>query len=197
MFLSFLFTVRIVVTARYCFYTCLSFCSQSRHHPLADTHPLADHTPWQTHPLWADTPWQTPLGRHFPGRHTPLTDAHPWQTHTPLADTHPPLGRHTPWQTPPLWQTHPLLWQTHPLGRHPLADTPPWQTPLGRHPPPHRPRRDGHCSSRYASYWNAFLFSINCSLLPTSGFSRNQVSIILIRLWPHFHWTSDLRNWGG
>ena len=30
--------------------------------------------------------------------------------------------------------------------------TPPGQTlPLGRHPP------DGHCSERYASYWNAFL----------------------------------------
>ena len=32
---------------------------------------------------------------------------------------------------------------THSLGRH----------PLGRHPPP----QDGHCSGRYASYWNAFL----------------------------------------
>ena len=36
------------------------------------------------------------------------------------------------------------------LGRHPPADTPP-----GRHPPP----ADGYCSRRYASYWNAFLFS--------------------------------------
>ena len=35
--------------------------------------------------------------------------------------------------------------QTPPPGRH---------TPLGRHPP------NGHCSGRYASYWNAFLFSI-------------------------------------
>ena len=36
----------------------------------------------------------------------------------------------------------------HPLGRHtcPWADT---------------PSRDGHCSERYASYWNAFLFYIN------------------------------------
>ena len=29
-------------------------------------------------------------------------------------------------------------------------------TRLGRHPPP----RDGHCSGRYASYWNAFLFNL-------------------------------------
>ena len=39
-----------------------------------------------------------------------------------------------------------------PLGR------PPWQTPLGRHTLLGRPLlRDGHCSRRYASYWNAFL----------------------------------------
>ena len=36
-------------------------------------------------------------------------------------------------------------WDTHPTG----------QTPLGRHPPP----ADGHCSGRYASYWNAFLLN--------------------------------------
>ena len=36
--------------------------------------------------------------------------------------------------------------------------TPPGQTPpKGRHPQIHPPR-DGHCSGRYASYWNAFLF---------------------------------------
>ena len=42
------------------------------------------------------------------------------------------------WQTPP-----------PPPGRHsPQVDTRP-----GRHPPP----RDGYCSGRYVSYWNAFL----------------------------------------
>ena len=40
--------------------------------------------------------------------------------------------------------------------------TPPRQTPhLGRHTPPRQtptpPISDGHCSGRYASYWNAFL----------------------------------------
>ena len=39
------------------------------------------------------------------------------------------------WQTPP---------PDIPLGRHPRTDTP--------------PTRDGHCSGRYASYWNTFLF---------------------------------------
>ena len=87
-----------------------------------------------------------------------------WQT-PPQADT--PLGRHSPGQTPPPVGRHPLPWKDTFLGRHPprqtphpQADTPLgkpslWQTPppLGRHPPV-----DGHCSRRYASYWNAFLF---------------------------------------
>ena len=77
------------------------------------------------------------------GRCTP-----PWAD-TPLG-RHPqadiPLGRHPPWQTPP-------------LGRHPLRQTP----PLGRHPPGRHPS-DGHCSGRYASYWNAFLLYILCLL---------------------------------
>ena len=37
-------------------------------------------------------------------------------------------------------------------GRHPPADTPPLADTL--------PPLDGHCSGRYASYWNAFLFSV-------------------------------------
>ena len=44
----------------------------------------------------------------------------------------------------------------------PRADTLPGQThiPLGRHPPP----PGGHCSGRYASYWNAFLFYMRLSI---------------------------------
>ena len=58
-----------------------------------------------------------------------------------------PPGRHPPGQADTT------------LGRHPLPrpDTP-WP---GRHPPPlarHPPLTDGHCSGRYASYWNAFLY---------------------------------------
>ena len=45
--------------------------------------------------------------------------------------------------------------------------TPPADTPIGRHPPRQtspradNPPPDGHCSGRYASYWNAFLFNRN------------------------------------
>ena len=59
-----------------------------------------------------------------------------------------------------------------------LADTPPGrhphgQTPRGRHLPP---PPDGHCSGRYASYWNAFLliFFVKSCYDDSSG-SRNWV----------------------
>ena len=45
-----------------------------------------------------------------------------------------------------------------------LADTPMQTSPLGRHPPGQtcpRADRDGHCSERYTSYWNAFLHSVH------------------------------------
>ena len=80
-------------------------------------------------------------------------------------------GRCTPPRQTPSWAA--------PLGRHPLgrqpppadpawADTLPGQTPPRQTPLPSRhslpgqtppPPRDGHCSGRYASYWNAFLFN--------------------------------------
>ena len=50
-------------------------------------------------------------------------------------------------------------------GEPPQTDTPTLrQTPPGRHAPgrhlsPGLPPRNGHCSGRYASYWNAFLFT--------------------------------------
>ena len=76
-----------------------------------------------------------------------LTDP-PGQT-SPREDT--PLGRHPPGKTPPR--------QKHPLGRHPPPsacwDTPPTQCMLGYTPP------DGHYSGRYASYWNAILFTVH------------------------------------
>ena len=49
-------------------------------------------------------------------------------------------------------------------GIHPYGQTTLGRQPLGRHPPPADiprqtpPLPDGHCSGRYASYWNAFLF---------------------------------------
>ena len=53
-------------------------------------------------------------------------------------------------QTPLLAGKHPPPEGTPLTGRHPLA---------GRHPPGQTPPSDGHCSGRYASYWNAFLFN--------------------------------------
>ena len=125
-----------------------------------DRHPQGRHPPGQTLPgrhaldrsPWADTPSRHSLGRH------PLRDTPPWaDTHnprqTPLADT--PLGRHPTGQADP-W--------TDPPGRHPWADThppgqtPPWaDTPGQMHTPRQTPPSSGHCSGRYASYWNAFL----------------------------------------
>ena len=46
--------------------------------------------------------------------------------------------------------------QTSPRQTTPWTDT----HPLGRQPPGQTPAADGHCTGRYASYWNAFLFSI-------------------------------------
>ena len=87
----------------------------------------------------ADT---SPLaGRHSPGQ-TP-TGRHPLGSVTPA-----PLQAHTPWQVDTPWQADTPLQADNPLA--------------GRHPPgrqTHSPR-DGHCSGRYVSYWNAFLLKM-------------------------------------
>ena len=70
-------------------------------------------------------------GRHLPGRHPP------GQTSPPLMQTHTPLGRHPPCPV------------------HAGIHTP-CPVHAGIHPTP-----SGHCSVRYASYWNAFLFFKN------------------------------------
>ena len=79
-----------------------------------------------------------------------LTGRHPlWQT---------PPGRHPPGQTTPLGG-HPR-WQTcrhRPRQTH-LGQTPSQAKPPGKPPPP--TPSHGHCSGRYASYWNAFLFQL-------------------------------------
>ena len=50
------------------------------------------------------------------------------------------------------------LWEVClPLGPWGVVYTPPGRHPLGRHPLGRHPPQDGHCSRRYASYWNAFL----------------------------------------
>ena len=98
---------------------------------------------------------------HPPGAdtHTPPQE----QTHPPLgADTHPP-GADPPSRHPPGADTP--REQTPPRSRHPPDQPPQNQTPpQTRHPP-----RKADCSirltsGRYASYWNAFLFTryIHC-----------------------------------
>ena len=87
-----------------------------------------------------------------------------------------PLGRHTL------------------IGRHPLVDTPLEDTPPGRHTHTHTwanttraytplPTGDGHCSGRYVSYWNAFLFLIKLKFISLQFFSRRQ--ILGIDILPH------------
>ena len=59
------------------------------------------------------------------------------------------------WQTPPGEISIPPGQTPNPTGQTPPpGQTPPWaDIPLGTPAP-----RGGHCSGRYASYWNAFLF---------------------------------------
>ena len=102
--------------------------------------PGSRHPPKQTpHP-----PEQTPLrSRHPPGGDTPPGADTPQSRH-PLKQTHTSQSRH-----PPPWE------QTPPRTRHP-----PEQTPSHEQTPP-READSGirSTSGRYASYWNAFLFS--------------------------------------
>ena len=52
-------------------------------------------------------------------------------------------------------------WDTPSLGADPPDQAPPWkQTFISRPPTP----QDGYCCRRYASYWNAFLFSYACNI---------------------------------
>ena len=62
------------------------------------------------------------------------------------------------WGRYPLGRYPSMHWGRHPLGRYPSMH-------LGRHTPAAgRPPPNGHCSGRYASYWNAFLF-YECMLI--------------------------------
>ena len=62
--------------------------------------------------------------------------------------------------------------------------TPPGQTPipLGRHLLARPLPRDGHCSGRYATYWNVFLF-INFILLNPSNKTSIMRKTRLISIW--------------
>ena len=69
---------------------------------------------------------------------------HPQQVQPPPGQVHPPAGR-----SPGRYIS--------PAGTPPRQVPPGQVTPQGRYTLP--PPTDGHCSARYASYWNAFLFN--------------------------------------
>ena len=104
------------------------------------------HTPWAgTHTLVGTPPWAgTSPGQVHPlGRYTPLVGTPP--AGQPLGQVHPPPASTPHWVgTTPQAGTPSCPW----AGPPPKAGTPPVGTP----PPP-----NGHCSGRYAYYWNAFL----------------------------------------
>ena len=91
-----------------------------------------------THPPPEQTPPRadTPQSRHPPGADIPLEQTSPWSRHPPGADT--PLEQTSPWS------------------RHPPGADPHWS----RHPPQEADSGIRSMSSRYASYWNAFLFKL-------------------------------------
>ena len=113
---------------------------------LAGTPPRTRYTPRAGTPPGITSPRQVhPQGRYIPGQ------VHPLGRYTPQAGT--PPGRYTPQD-----QVHPPEPGTAPQAGTPLAGT-----PLADHVPPGS--RDGYYCGRYASYWNAFLFSMRMVML--------------------------------
>ena len=102
--------------------------------------------------------------RHPP---TPPGEDTPQEQTLPGADT--PPSRHPPRADTP-WEQTPTRADTPPEQTPPRADTPPEQTHTSQEQTPPPPRY-GHCCGRFASYWNAFLYSKNIlsivTILPT------------------------------
>ena len=74
-----------------------------------------------------------------------------------------PLGADTPWSRHPLSRHPPRAdapWEQTPWSRHPPSRHPPEQTPPRADTPQEADSSIRSTSGRYASYWNAFLFSI-------------------------------------
>ena len=109
--------------------------------PPKSRHPPEAHTPWEQTPLLEQTP--PPQKQTIPQEQTPRPGAD-----TPQKQT--PPGADTPQEADPLGSRQP------PRSRHPLeADT-----PQSRHPPQEADSGIWSMSGQYASYWNAFLFTI-------------------------------------
>ena len=76
---------------------------------------------------------------------------------------------------------------TPPSADSPFTDTP-WQptpfTDTARQTPPSQTPPNGHCSGRYASYWNEFLFAdvVLISVLNTSSYLGWLFQVLLLKL---------------
>ena len=103
---------------------------------------------------------------------------------TPLG-RHTPPGRHPPGQTPPCpvhAGIYPLLsacWDTHTPLPSACWDTATCPVHAEIHA---TPSPNGHCSGRYASYWNAFLFHVDFPVLCTN--QKNEFHLIWEKLMP-------------
>ena len=135
----FLFVSVILLTGGVCLSACWDTTlpleqtpSPRSRHPQQQTPPRTD-TPHRTDTPRADTPKSRPPGSR------PLKADNPLEQTPSKADT--PQSRHPPKQT-------------HPQSRH----TTPEQTPLGADTPRKADSSIRSLSSRYPSYWNAFLF---------------------------------------
>ena len=90
------------------------------------------------------------------GRYTPLAGTSPGQVHP---SRYTPPGRYTPWAGTPPSRYTPCRYT--PQQVHPLAGTPPKQVhPQAGTPPPPVHAGIRSTSGRYASYWNAFLWTV-------------------------------------
>ena len=139
-------------------------------------------------PPWADIL----LGIHVLCRH-PLTGRHPWADNLPDRQT-PPSRQTPPWADTPQQADIPL--DRQPPGRQmpPSKQTLPWQTPpwqadtpLGQTPlPPEtvtagdvmHPTGMHSCFHCYASYWNAFLFSLSPALCVIVLVGISKISVL-------------------
>ena len=122
---------------------------------------LGRYPPDQVHPPWDQV--HPPPGPGTPPRtrYTPQDQVHPQDQIHPSGTRYTPRTRYTPWD-----QVHLPQDQVHPP--RPGTTTPQDQVQTPAQVPPHRDQdpRSSACweiratSGRYASYWNAFLFSL-------------------------------------
>ena len=159
---------------------CHSFCSQggsaSVHVGIPPPPPGADTPPGAHPPQSIQPPDQTPPEQTPPWEHPPVAPPPPGADTPPRPESLPPICLFLQFWRSDMKQKVKHFWYGHFFKFHdyreqrscichsvyggclpdpPGMQTPPGQTPVSRHPP-----ADGHCSRQYASYWNAFCFSM-------------------------------------